>query len=220
MQRAFFADHDISLKNIYLHNYLIIFAKNCNIEFSTRKIKKTFNKGNVIFMKKNIMVNVRTQRVSPGKLYESVTITAEELQKAKRIIEEVCTIDYFIRNNTERNEIISIQPKDEDEKLVDTLFNKNKDERFMISLFYLISKQNNFMEIALTFFTSSTITFSDKVKAIIQMDLTRKWKLTDIACSLNVSEITIRKNLERSGLTFNQLLLDLRMQEAFRYITK
>ncbi|MEK9064353.1 hypothetical protein P2S20_23520 [Escherichia coli] len=67
-------------------------------------------------MKKNIKVNVRTQRVSPGKLYESVTITAEELQKAKRIIEEVCTIDYFIRNNTEKNEIISIQPKYEDEK--------------------------------------------------------------------------------------------------------
>ncbi|MFL4364384.1 helix-turn-helix transcriptional regulator, partial [Escherichia coli] len=63
-------------------------------------------------------------------------------------------------------------------------------------------------------YISSMSFFSDKVRDIIEKNLSRKWTLAIIADVFNVSEITIRKRLESERANFNQILMQSRMSKA------
>ncbi|HDV8554419.1 AraC family transcriptional regulator, partial [Escherichia coli] len=63
------------------------------------------------------------------------------------------------------------------------------------------------------------ITFTEKLKKIIEADLSRGWKLSDLRDILHMSEVSIRKKLERENNNFNALVLDIRMQHATKMIT-
>ena len=55
---------------------------------------------------------------------------------------------------------------------------------------------------------------------MILKDISKKWKLSDIADELNMSEISVRKKLDIEESNFNQLLLDARMNKAIKYLIK
>ncbi|EEV7095875.1 aggregative adherence transcriptional regulator AggR, partial [Escherichia coli] len=63
-------------------------------------------------------------------------------------------------------------------------------------------------------YISAVSFFSDKVRNIIEKDLSKRWTLAIIADEFNVSEITIRKRLESEYITFNQILMQSRMSKA------
>ncbi|EGJ4559166.1 helix-turn-helix transcriptional regulator, partial [Escherichia coli] len=54
----------------------------------------------------------------------------------------------------------------------------------------------------------------DKVSKVISEDISRKWRLSDIADKLCLSEIAVRKKLEAESSSFNKILTDLRMKAA------
>ncbi|HDV8478902.1 TPA: helix-turn-helix transcriptional regulator, partial [Escherichia coli] len=62
-------------------------------------------------------------------------------------------------------------------------------------------------------------TFTEKLKLIIESDLSKSWRLVDLANVLHMSEVSIRKKLEKENNNFNNLILDIRMQHAARLIT-
>ncbi|EOM2899141.1 AraC family invasion system transcriptional regulator VirF, partial [Shigella sonnei] len=58
---------------------------------------------------------------------------------------------------------------------------------------------------------ASSLSFSDQIRKIVEKNIEKRWRLSDISNNLNLSEIAVRKRLESEKLTFQQILLDIRM---------
>ncbi|HGC4909429.1 TPA: helix-turn-helix transcriptional regulator, partial [Escherichia coli] len=61
-------------------------------------------------------------------------------------------------------------------------------------------------------------TFSDKLIKTFEQDLSKRWRLGDVAEIFNVSEISIRKRLDAEKTTFYQVLLERRMNKALQLL--
>ncbi|HHH7959652.1 TPA: helix-turn-helix transcriptional regulator, partial [Escherichia coli] len=66
--------------------------------------------------------------------------------------------------------------------------------------------------------SSGIITFSDKLIKTFEQDLSKRWRLGDVAEIFNVSEISIRKRLDAEKTTFYQVLLERRMNKALQLL--
>lgn len=69
-----------------------------------------------------------------------------------------------------------------------------------------------------------TQTLSDKrvVDFIVDkvcQDLSRKWKLADLACSLNMSSSKLQRKLKEDNVDFSKLLNDVKLKKARDYLT-
>ncbi|HFZ1748366.1 TPA: helix-turn-helix transcriptional regulator [Klebsiella oxytoca] len=73
---------------------------------------------------------------------------------------------------------------------------------------------------AISLYGSVAVSFSEKIATLIFSDLSRKWKLSDVADEMHISEISVRKKLEQESINFNQLLLDVRMNQAAKLIIR
>ncbi|KVR83408.1 AraC family transcriptional regulator [Burkholderia vietnamiensis] len=60
--------------------------------------------------------------------------------------------------------------------------------------------------------------FADRAKALMARDLTRFKSMTSLADALYVTERTLRRRLDKDGITFQSLLDDVRHQEAVRLL--
>lgn len=67
-------------------------------------------------------------------------------------------------------------------------------------------------------FSSAKPNVVDRVVNIVNSDISRKWKLSDISGLLYISEISLRKSLDEHGVSFSKILLDLRMRHALSMI--
>lgn len=68
------------------------------------------------------------------------------------------------------------------------------------------------------FLTSGMPTFSGKVRSILLSDVSRQWKLRDLADYLYMSESLIKKKLLSENTSFSKLLLDTRMSFAVKLL--
>lgn len=62
------------------------------------------------------------------------------------------------------------------------------------------------------------INFTDDVKSLVSADLSKKWCLEKVSESLNICSITLKKKLHNEGVTFSELLLNLRMKAALKLL--
>ncbi|EHR9330681.1 helix-turn-helix transcriptional regulator, partial [Escherichia coli] len=62
------------------------------------------------------------------------------------------------------------------------------------------------------------IRFSDKLIKILDQDLSKRWRLGDIAEIFNVSEVSIRKRLDAEQTTFYQILYERKMNKALQLL--
>ncbi|EMM4447247.1 AraC family invasion system transcriptional regulator VirF, partial [Shigella sonnei] len=65
---------------------------------------------------------------------------------------------------------------------------------------------------------ASSLSFSDQIRKIVEKNIEKRWRLSDISNNLNLSEIAVRKRLESEKLTFQQILLDIRMHHAAKLL--
>nr|WP_208483113.1 helix-turn-helix transcriptional regulator [Escherichia coli] len=66
--------------------------------------------------------------------------------------------------------------------------------------------------------SSGIIRFSDKLIKILDQDLSKRWRLGDIAEIFNVSEVSIRKRLDAEQTTFYQILYERKMNKALQLL--
>ncbi|EFK4281585.1 helix-turn-helix domain-containing protein [Escherichia coli] len=59
---------------------------------------------------------------------------------------------------------------------------------------------------------------ADKVRNIFCTDLSLSWRLRDVCARLYMSESLLKKKLKQEGVSFSELLLDVRMRNARRLI--
>ncbi|HBC1013143.1 TPA: helix-turn-helix domain-containing protein [Escherichia coli] len=118
--------------------------------------------------------------------------------------------NFFIKKNAGRDERL----------LFDSvrLHSVRWQKREMASLSYslkLASLLTSFGEEAITeIFSTSVISFSERVKSLITGDISRHWRLSDISKKFFVSEVCLRKKMASEGTCFTRVLLESRMEKA------
>lgn len=87
------------------------------------------------------------------------------------------------------------------------------------SMAYILSITFGIENIIHSLICSKKVTFTEKVKSVIDRDITRSWKLSDISVELQLPVPTVRMRMKKEGGSLRQLLLDIRMHTAARMLT-
>ncbi|EES5635901.1 TPA: helix-turn-helix domain-containing protein [Escherichia coli] len=90
----------------------------------------------------------------------------------------------------------------------------NFKESISFSLLSIFSDAENLI----AFLTSGMPTFSGKVRSILLSDVSKHWKLRDLADYLYMSESLIKKKLLLENTSFSKMLLDTRMSFAIKLL--
>ncbi len=169
-----------------------------------------------MFLERGVNISVRIQKQN---LTEKPYVAFRLNENVLRHLKNTLMIIYGMSNvdaNGYRDISKKIAIRDVDKTLLDLLENasNHNEPSFISTLIYLISRIENNEKIIESIYISSVSFFSDKVRNLIEKDLSRKWTLGIIADAFNASEITIRKRLESENTNFNQILMQLRMSKA------
>ncbi|EEW8141713.1 helix-turn-helix domain-containing protein [Escherichia coli] len=213
----------MKLKNIHLYNYVVIYTKNCEIYINKGNEQVYIPPRMVAIFEKNISFNIETIRKGDGVLYESFDMKHELLTSLRRVIEP--SVKFAAESYTNKRSFKERIFKVKSCSIVIDLFKRLKDNgspefTAIYELAFLVSKCENPSMFAISLFSSVAVTFSERVVTLLFSDLTRKWKLSDIAEEMHISEISVRKRLEQECLNFNQLILDVRMNQAAKFIIR
>lgn len=115
--------------------------------------------------------------------------------------------------------LFSFAADDVDRKIFESLIKENTPHyRKIYKITYLLSKCNNVESLICSLSTTNNTTFSEKLKEIIESDLSKSWHLIDFAKILYMSESLVRKKLEKERIRYNELIMDIRMNHAFKLI--
>ncbi|EFH0950085.1 helix-turn-helix transcriptional regulator [Escherichia coli] len=206
----------IKINNIRIHKYTLLYTSNCIMDIYSDEKKIACFSNKLVFLERGVNISVRMQKHNlSNKPYVAFRLSRDMLRHLKSTL----MIIYGISNvdaNGYRDISKKIAIRDVDEALLDLLENasNHNEPSFISTLIYLISRIENNEKIIESIYISSMSFFSDKVRDIIEKNLSRKWTLAIIADVFNVSEITIRKRLESERANFNQILMQSRMSKA------
>ncbi|MKO33734.1 AraC family transcriptional regulator [Escherichia coli] len=206
----------IKINNIRIHKYTLLYTSNCIMDIYADEKKITCFSNKLIFLERGVNISVRIQKHNlSNKPYVAFRLSGDILRHLKNTLMIIYGISKIDANGC-RDISKKIAIRDVDKTLLDLLGNANahNESSFISTLIYLISRIKNNEKIIESIYISSMSFFSDKVRDIIEKDLSRKWTLAIIADVFNVSEITIRKRLESECVNFNQILMQSRMSKA------
>ncbi|WP_073972294.1 AraC family transcriptional regulator [Raoultella ornithinolytica] len=211
----------MKLKNIHLYNYIILFTVNCEVKINNSHDKLHIPHNTIVILEKNIFFDIEIVKTGPGRPYEIYDLDNDSLSILRDILEPIVIVppEAYTQKRTLKDKVFKIKPCDIAVEFFHRLKGRGCDNfSRRCKLSYLVSKCENIFKLAVSLNGSVTIRFSEKITQLLFSDLTKKWKISDIADELNISEISVRKKLEQESISFNQLLLDVRMNKAVKYI--
>ncbi|MGV5872321.1 helix-turn-helix transcriptional regulator [Escherichia coli] len=206
----------IKINNIMIHKYTMLYTSNCIMDIYSGDERITCFNNKLVFLERGVNISVRIQKQNLSeKPYVAFRLNGDILRHLKSALMIIYGISKIDGNNC-RDISRKIINTEVDKTLLNVLQNINSHDgsAFIASLIYLVSKIENNERIIESIYISSVSFFSDKVRSLIEKDLSRKWTLAIIADAFNVSEITIRKRLESEDTNFNQILMQSRMSKA------
>ncbi|MBS9106661.1 helix-turn-helix transcriptional regulator [Escherichia coli] len=118
------------------------------------------------------------------------------------------------KNRSLYHKIFSVAGTDYHKFIFETVKKLKNDNATIYALACLFIQVKQTNEIYSSLCISASRYFSDSVRKVLESNLSKKWKLSNVSESLNLSEVAVRKKLESENTSFNQLLLDVRMQKA------
>ncbi|HBC0974498.1 TPA: helix-turn-helix transcriptional regulator, partial [Escherichia coli] len=194
---------------------------NCEISFESQENKIFIPQNSLVFIERGAEYTCCVKKfIDKSPPCKIIRLDTESLQILKNIMASI--FDYKLDENTLSrkmdDKIISVKSCKESELLFQRIYSIGDKRKIALKIAYLISRTNKAVEIFHSLVVSSAHSFSDKVRAIIHDDLSRKWRLSFIAEIFNISEVTVRKRLESEGVCFNNLLLTIRMNEAMKML--
>ncbi|EUD07258.1 helix-turn-helix domain-containing protein [Providencia alcalifaciens] len=214
------------LNKVHIYNYMIIITKNCTLKITSNKGDDILiPQGNIAFIEKNNVFSVRINRCGNNELYESLHLDDDIVTDICKSIEPLVTPSLlgssFLSERNINKKVFFIPYNEIELNIFENLKNKKLSKyNTILKCIYLFSKVTNISDMLISLRISSRITFVDQVKKIIEKDLQKKWTLNELSILMNLAEISIRKKLEAESMTFNNLLLDIRMNSALKMLTK
>ncbi|EQC3334939.1 helix-turn-helix domain-containing protein [Escherichia coli] len=210
----------LNINNVHLYNYIIIHASDCDLWITNSFEEIHLHKGYVYLLERNLFFNVRFERVGEEGGYNIYRINNDVLRKLKKIQELIfnSSSDFFLHKRSLKDKVFKIHLSNAELEIFFSLINQDGGSESVYKLSYLLSKINNHDELFRSLSINMTESFSDKVRAIVSEDMRKKWRLSDVACRFNMSDITVRKKLESESTSFQKLLLDTKMNKAFHLL--
>ena len=217
--------NELKIKNVNISKYIIVYTDNCTVTVSYNGRIYTYEQNIFIFMAKNTKVSANIKKIdhrTPP--YKYLALDEKSILSVKNIIEggsgDSTSLININENSTGVKRIVGVKS---DVQLVNT-FNKilNTEDRLiqMIKTAYLCCKAENKVDVINSLYVSSATIFTDRIRQIIEADLSKRWRLSDVSEIFNVSEITIRKRLEAEKNSFNQILLSSKMNKSMQLLLR
>ncbi|ASI92712.1 helix-turn-helix domain-containing protein [Vibrio mediterranei] len=213
--------HQNLLTEVYSLEYKIIRIINAEGTFSICGKKETASNRSVVFfpMGKSIHIDIRSVSNKPIEL-EVVTITEAFFNS---------TISMFSSDpNFKQKEVVSECEADVRDKIGHYLDAYVTLENIDVhcaatlhcSLAYSILRELVVCGVIDPFYElMAKKKTSKRVTEVILSDLTNKWKLSDVACCLNMSNSTLQRKLKGESLEFSVLLSTVRLEVARKTLT-
>lgn len=208
----------LEIRKIHFHENAIIYLYDAQLILKNSNNKKhIISPQSICYIRKNTIAELI--------LYE----------KSKKISYYIYDMDNIVLNNVyevmsplwlkyQRRiscdcRLFSFSADDVDRKIFETLIKGNIPHyRKVYKITYLLSKCNNVESLICSLSTVNNTTFTERLKEIIESDLSKPWHLIDFAKRLYMSESLVRKKLEKERIKYNELIMDIRMNHAFKLI--
>ncbi|EFB5473446.1 helix-turn-helix domain-containing protein [Escherichia coli] len=208
----------IYLKKIRFCNCVLIYLKNATGKIQQNgEISKIIPMNSFIYIEKNSSLSVKLNNTGGTVSYEIYHIDSGMLKNVYKVIKPLFD---EVKSYPACAQKIFIHEAQQVEIDVFKLLVSSKDSniRQIYKVAYILSKFPNIDKLMLSIEKSIKISFTEKVKNIIETDMSKQWRLCHLSDKLFMSEVNIRKKLEKENITFNNLLLDLRMNFSARLL--
>ncbi|WP_250129319.1 helix-turn-helix domain-containing protein [Escherichia coli] len=215
-------NNELGLK-INLYQSIIIYTKNCTLTIKDLRKKDhlIINEGEFVFMERNLRAHVTIKKKNDNVPYEMLSIHNDKLREIAKVFEPFgsITIDQKKESRNITDKILTLTDQGGViNGIFENLKKNDESDRSVWEFAYLLSKAASIEKLYTSLCFAVSNSFADKIRKMIEGDLSRKWRLSTIADELNVSEVTVRKRLETEDMNFNQVLLDVRMRAAVKFI--
>lgn len=207
------------LKKIRFYNCAIIYLKNAQLFIKTQS-GQSFNipPKSLCYIEKNTVIDISLRVLGRGVPYEIYYIDSDVLRNVCKVMEPLLLAPQKVNHIRQKIFIRSAEESDINifNRLTSSVLPRH---RHIYKITYLLSKVNDIEPLVYSLSVSTETTFTEKLKKKIESELSRQWKLVDLARILHMSEVCVRKKLEKEGGNFNELLREIRMHRAARLIT-
>ncbi len=172
----------------------------------------------ICYIEKNTVIDVTLNVLGKGMPYDIFHIDNNILSCICKVMEPLLLNPHKV--DSMRSRIFNCTADKTDTEIFKIITEANvPHHRLIYNITYLLSKVDDIESLVCSLSVSTDSTFTEKLKSIIESDLSKSWRLVDLANVLHMSEVSIRKKLEKENNNFNNLILDIRMQHAARLIT-
>lgn len=207
------------LEKIRFYNCTIIYLCDAQL-FMTTKDGQSINvpPQSLCYIEKNTVVDIVLKVLGKGIFYKIYHVDGDMLCCIRKVMEPLLLEPHRVKPMRPK---VFITPVDEtDVKIFNRLISGDMPQnRQVYKITYLLSKFRDIESLVYSLSVSTKTTFTERIKSIIEADLSKSWRLADLANILHISEISIRKKLEKKNNNFNLLILDIRMYQAAKLIT-
>ena len=211
----------ILIKNFSTSKHLIIYTDNCVLIIYINGVSIVYNCGEFVSIERGVNFSFKmiknNMNQPPCKI---LRLDYKELILLKTMFISCypSKLKDTMLKRTNEDKIIKEQNNIEIRRLFEFI-DKNKDPFIhVVVIAYMITKFSKMEKIINSLYISAATTFTDKVKCIINDDLSKKWRLSMIADQFHITEIAVRKRLAQEHTSFNNLLLELRMNTAMQML--
>ncbi|EBI8251241.1 helix-turn-helix transcriptional regulator [Salmonella enterica subsp. enterica serovar Bredeney] len=202
--------------------FCIVYAKNCSIQIKEERSQDEaiLPKGSISFIEKNLNLGIFITNESEGETYIVRTLDDDTVRELIKILAPV--LKFIPKNISKERKLNDKIHSVKGDGINEIIFSSIKENNYAASDLYklacLISKADKLEKLYWSLCVSASQYFSDRVKAVVESDLSKKWTLYSVSEALSLSEIAVRKKLESENTTFYQVLLDARMHKAAKLI--
>ncbi|WP_137652044.1 helix-turn-helix domain-containing protein [Escherichia albertii] len=210
------------VNNIKVYQPTVIFTRNAEVKLFCTHEDITIPPHAIAFIEKGVNFNVMVLKKESGLPYKSAVIDNAAMISVHQLFKTAYYQDEFLSappNRTLKDKVIFVEKSNHEEDFFCKIPDHKEDLiHRSCKLAYILSMFPEKDKLFISMTASIVKNFSDKVREVIEEKLDKKWKLSDIAEKFHCSEITVRKKLEKENITFNQLVYNIRMKNAARFI--
>lgn len=211
----------INIKNVLAHRHLIIYLDQCDMEVYVKGEMLFFKRGSLLSVERGLKFSFNLKKYNKeSPPFRYIGIDQHTIKLLKEILQSLYIYKInessLARKTTDK--IINEWGNEGAIRIFNLINSSLCSTRKAIKIAYMLSKMEKLDKMINSIYISAAVTFTDKVRAIIAEDLSRKWRLNNIADEFNISEITVRKRLECEKTSFHNVLMDLRMNRALQLL--
>ena len=208
--------------NVRPYYFSIVCTKGCSILIKEKKKKEgiVLPKDTIAFVERHLDLEVRITHKNGDDMYVVHTLNEHELNRLITILtpDIRAGIQQISGERKLDSKIHIVSRKGVNKLLFDHFKESDNHVSDIYNLAYIISKSKQLEKIYWSLCVSASRFFSDRVRDLLESDLSKKWRLSYVSEAFCMSEISVRKKLEAENTNFYHVLLDCRMAKAARLI--